>query len=210
MTVRTPAGSWVVPAHRGVWVPADVEHSIEMSGDVSLRTLYVRPTAAKSLPEECRALNISPLLRELILHTVQVGSLDRRNRAHVRLYGLIFDQLRTIEASALHLPEPHDRRAAGVARLLQADPGGRQRLGDLARRVGASSRTIERRFRAETGLSFNRWRQQLRFVHGLRLLAAGLKVTAVALKVGYDSPSAFISAFRRVLGDTPAHYFRRS
>lgn len=208
MTVRTPAGSWVVPAHRGVWVPAEVEHSIEMSGEVSMRTLYVRPSVARSLPEDCRALNVSPLLRELILHAVALGSLDRRDRAHVRLYGMIFDQLRTIEASALHLPEPREPRAAVVARMLQADPSDRRTLGELARRAGASARTIERIFKVETGMSFNRWRQQLRFVHALRLLAAGAKVTAVALDVGYDSPSAFISAFRRVLGETPARYFR--
>jgi AraC-like DNA-binding protein len=57
-------------------------------------------------------------------------------------------------------------------------------------------------------MNFNQWRQQLRLVHALRLLAAGAKVTAVALDVGYDSPSAFIAAFRRVLGETPARYFR--
>ena len=66
MTVRTPEGAWVVPAHRGVWVPADIEHSIEMSGHVSMRTLYVRPAVARSLPKRCLALNVPPLLRELI------------------------------------------------------------------------------------------------------------------------------------------------
>ena len=208
MTVRTPAGSWIVPAHRGVWVPADTEHSIEMSGEVSLRTLYVRPGARRSLPKSCRALNVAPLLRELILHAVALGSLDRRKREHVRLYGMIFDQLRTIEARALHLPEPRDPRAAAVARMLHADPSERRPLDELARRAGASARTIERRFQAETGMNFSQWRQQLRLVHALRLLAAGAKVTAVALDVGYDSPSAFIAAFRRVLGETPARYFR--
>src|SRR5262249_17296280 len=49
---------------------------------------------------------------------------------------------------------------------------------------------------------------QLRLVHALRLLAAGAKVSAVALDVGYDSPSAFIAAFRRILGETPARDFR--
>src|SRR5262245_4285967 len=140
MTVRTSAGWWVVPANRGVWVPATVEHSIEMSGEVSMRTLYVRPSVASSLPKGCRALNVSPLLRELILHAAALGSLDRRNRGHVRLYGLIFDQLRAIEAHELHLPEPRERRAAAVARMLQADPSDRRPLGELSRRAGASTR----------------------------------------------------------------------
>jgi AraC-like DNA-binding protein len=208
MTVRTPEGAWIVPAHRGVWVPADIEHSIEMSGHVSMRTLYVRPSVARSLPKRCLALNVRPLLRELILRAVELGVLDKRVRAHVRLYGLILDELGAIELRALHVPEPRDRRALRIVKALRDDPSDQRPLGELSRRAGASKRTIERIFQAETGMSFSRWRQQLRFVHALRLLAAGAKVTAVALDVGYESPSAFVSAFRRVLGATPGRYFR--
>jgi AraC-like DNA-binding protein len=43
---------------------------------------------------------------------------------------------------------------------------------------------VERLFRVETGLSFGRWRQQLRLIEPLRLLAAGEPVTTVALEVG--------------------------
>jgi len=209
MTVRTPEGAWVVPAHRGVWVPGDVEHSIEVSGHVSIRTLYVRPSAARSLPKQCRALDIQPLLKELILRAVEIRNLDRRVRAHARLYELILDELRAIEASPLHLPEPRDPRALRMVTVLKRDPGDRRSLRELSRRAGASGRTIERIFKAETGMTFGRWRQQLRFVHALPLLAAGAKVTGVALDVGYDSPSAFVSAFRRVFGATPGRYFRR-
>ena len=207
MTVRTPDGLWVVPTHRGVWVPGGVVHSIEMSGNVSMRTLYLRPSITRAIPSVCRVLDVSPLLRELILHIVDLGSLDRRNRAHVRLYGTILDQLRTIGESALHLPRPKERRAAKVAELLEADPSDRAGLSELSRRAGASARTIERTFKAETGMTFNRWRQQLRLVQALKLLAGGAKVTSVALDVGYNSPSAFISVFRRVLGESPARYF---
>lgn len=56
-------------------------------------------------------------------------------------------------------------------------------------------------------MTFGRWRQQLRLLHALRLLAAGRPVTAVALEVGYDSPSAFIAMFRAALGTTPSRYF---
>jgi len=208
MTVRTAEGMWVVPTHRGVWVPGEVEHSIEMSGQVSMRTLYVRSSIARSLPAACRVLDVSPLLRELILHAVTIGSLDRRNRAHVRLYGTIVDQLRAIKASTLHLPQPREPRAARVAALLEADPANAKTLGELSRQAGASARTIERTFKAETGMTFSRWRQQLRLVHAMQLLAAGSKVTSVALDVGYSSPSAFISVFRHVLGESPTRYFR--
>ena len=47
-----------------------------------------------------------------------------------------------------------------------------------------------------------------RLGHALRLLAAGEAVTTAALEVGYDSTSAFISAFRQTFGQTPGQYFR--
>jgi AraC-like DNA-binding protein len=39
------------------------------------------------------------------------------------------------------------------------------------------------------------------------LLGANRSVTSAALEVGYDSPSAFIEAFRRSVGQTPGQYF---
>jgi AraC-like DNA-binding protein len=210
MTVHTPSGSWVVPPHRGVWVPGAVEHSIQISGAVAMRTLYIRPSVARALPLECRVLDVSPLLREIILHAVELGSLDRRRPAEARLIGVMLDQLAALPASALRLTQPHDARARKLAALLRKSPGDRRPLAALLRRAGASQRTIERLFKAETGLTFGRWRQQLRLVEALRLLAAGEPVTSVALDVGYDSPSAFVSAFRKTFGVTPGRYFRRS
>jgi AraC-like DNA-binding protein len=155
---------------------------------------------------------VSPLLRELILHAVTLGTLDARDPSHVRLRDVILDQLRlgAIDVTALHLPEPKDVRAMRVARVLHSDPSDRRPLREMVHGSGASKRTIERIFKAETGMSFSRWRQQLRFIHALRLLAAGHKVTGAALDVGYDSLSAFVSSFRRVFGVTPGRYFRVS
>src|SRR5579859_6704808 len=67
MTVRTSQGAWVVPTHRAVWIPATVSHTITMSGPVAMRTLYLKPRLAKMLPRDCCVVNVSPLLRELIL-----------------------------------------------------------------------------------------------------------------------------------------------
>ena len=68
MTVLTAVGIWVVPTLRAVWIPASVPHSISMSGKVAMRTLYLKPRLARTLPRECCVVNVSPLLRELILH----------------------------------------------------------------------------------------------------------------------------------------------
>jgi AraC-like DNA-binding protein len=207
MTVRTPVGSWVVPAHRGVWVPASTRHSIEMSGPVSLRTLYLAPSLSKSLPDRCRAIAVSPLLKELILRIVELNSLSVRVPVHAHLISVLIDHLKTMEAEPTHLPMPRDRRARRIVTLLNERPSDKRSLRELSRVAGASKRTIERLFKAETALGFGRWRQQFRLGHALRLLAAGESVTAAALEVGYDSTSAFVAAFRATFGKTPGRYF---
>ena len=208
MTVDTEHGTWVVPSERAVWVPADVEHEIETAGAVTLRTLYLRPELSPGLPTTCFVVHVSPLLRELLLHTVRRGHLDRSVPAEKRLAGVLVDQLLEIPALPLSLPQPRDERARKIAALVRANPAGPGVLEVLARGSGASLRTLERLFHRETGMSFGRWRQRARLLHALHRLAAGEPVTGVALDVGYESTSAFIAMFKRELGTTPGRYYR--
>ena len=210
MTVRTPKGAWVVPTNRGVWVPARIRHSIQMSGPVSLRTLYLVPRLSAALPDRCSVVGISPLLRELILRIVELRDLNVRIPRHAHLISVLLDHLQAMESDAVHLPLPRDARARRVAALLQEEPSDERSLVELSKIAGASKRTVERLFKLETGLGFGKWRQQLRLGHALRLLAAGEAVTSVAMDVGYDSASAFISAFRVTFGQTPGRYFREA
>jgi AraC-like DNA-binding protein len=76
------------------------------------------------------------------------------------------------------------------------------------RHVGASERTLARSFLADTGIPFGRWRTLLRLPAALPALAAGQPVGNVARHVGYETPSAFVAAFHRETGMTPAAYFR--
>ena len=85
MTVNTSSGSWVVPSRRVVWVPAGIEHEVEMSASVSVRTLYLRPGLSEVLPKNCCVVNVSRLLRELILRTVEIGMLNRDVTSHKHL-----------------------------------------------------------------------------------------------------------------------------
>jgi AraC-like DNA-binding protein len=209
MTVITSQGTWVVPPHRAVWIPAGVVYSVQMSGRVTVRTLFFRSRlSGRRLPRTCRAVNVSPLARELVLHASRRNTLRRDTLADRRLAQVILDQLETLPAEPLQLPMPNDSRARKAAELLQADPGEPASLAEAARASGASRRTLERLFLAETHMTFSRWRQRVRLVEALRLLAKGHAVTRVALDVGYLSPSAFISAFRSALGTTPGRYFR--
>jgi AraC-like DNA-binding protein len=207
MSVYTTHGAWVVPPHRAVWVPAGIEHRIEMSGWVLMQTLYLAVGLSEALPRSCCAVNISPLLRELILQAFTLQTLDAQIPAQARLMAVLVDQLEVLSTIPLQLPMPRDRRAQRIAASLRANPNRPGLLKQLTKTAGASIRTIERLFLAETGMTFGKWRQQARLLEALRLLAAGQSVTAVARDVGYDSASAFSAMFRRTLGTTPKRYF---
>ncbi|GAA3397558.1 AraC family transcriptional regulator [Cryptosporangium minutisporangium] len=208
LTVDTPVGAWVVPPHRAAWVPAGVTHRLLLSGRTTLRTLYLQRELAL-LPPICRVVDVSPLVRELILEAVRSAPLRMADPVSARLVGVLADQLATLPETALRLPVPRDPRAAAVAALLRTDPALDVSVDVLARRANASRRALERVFRAETGMSVGQWRRRYRMLEALRLLAAGESATSVAARVGYATPSAFSAAFRAELGGTPARWFDR-
>jgi AraC-like DNA-binding protein len=178
-----------------------------MTSSVFVQTLYLAPTLSSTLPERCTAVNVSPFLRELIRHIVTLGMLDKSDPARAHLIGVLVDQLAALPTIPLQLPWPTDERARRAAAWLRAHPDDPGLIKQVAKRVALGVRTLERLFQKETGLTFGKWRQQLRLLHALRLLAAGRPVAAVALDVGYESASAFIAMFRRTLGVTPRRYF---
>jgi len=206
MHVRTPTSVWVTPPTRAVWLPPGLPHQLLIRGEAALRTLYIDPITAAGLPAEEAVLEISPLLRELILHILTIGMLGPDDPGHERLASLLIDLLLKAPPQDLALPLPTDRRALALAERIQADPGERAELAALAQDAGASLRTLQRLFPEQTGFSLELWRQKARMVHAVTLLCAGQSVTATAMDCGYDSLSAFITAFRRQFGVTPGRY----
>jgi AraC-like DNA-binding protein len=209
MRISIGDGVWVVPPRRGLWMPAGMCHSIVMSGEVSMRTLYLRGDAIEGMPETCRVLPISPLLRELIVRATELPmQYDERGPAgHV--VALILTELRAEQSLPLQLPMPRDTRLRRLCQALLAAPGDPRTLDAWAGTANASARTLARLFQSETGLTFGAWRQQARVLEAMGRLANGAPVTQVALDLGYESVSAFSAMFRRAAGASPSAFRHR-
>lgn len=207
MTVETDDGIWVVPPERAVWVPAFVGHSIRMTGAVEMRTLYLAPEIAPIAGAACCVVQVSPILRAAIVRAIGFPNPYPEHGREARLVGVILDEIRAAPSAPLHLPMPEDARARRVAVAFRSDPGDRRSLSAWARHAGSSERTLERLFQREVGVTFRAWQRQARLLRALEVMAAGASVTAAALEVGFDTPSAFIAMFRRAMGTTPARYF---
>jgi len=207
--VLSPGGTWMVPPSQAVWVPPDMAHEIIAADSISIRTLFVDPSAIAGLPQSCCVLNVPPLLRELILKAVEIGEDYSPASSGYRIMQVALDLLQELQPAPLHLPMGRDKRLRQIMDGLYADPADERSLEDWARICGASARTLARLFVRETGMHFGDWRKQLRLLEAIDRLGQGQSVTRVALELGYQSPSAFIAMFRRSLGLPPGAYFRR-
>lgn len=206
MTVITREASFVVPPQRAVWIPAQVEHEVHCRGAVACRTVYVTPDAAPGLPCSCRVMEVSDLLRALIVEATRLPieyDLDSRDG---RVMALLLDDIIASQTAPLHVPMPRNPRLVAVCIAIVREPAQDDVLDEWAEIAGMGRRTFTRCFRKETGMSFASWRQNVRLIEALSRLAIGESVTRVALDVGYNSPSAFAAMFRRAFGVPPTHY----
>ena len=206
MTVDTRGETWVVPPQRAVWLPPGIEHRILTSSQVKFRTLYVAPEAARAMPQRCEAFAITPLLRELILRATELPvEYDERGTAG-RVMRLILDELASLVRLPYNLPMPATKILSRICRALLESPNDQVTIEELGSRHGTTSRTIARGFRRETGMSFSEWRRRARLLRAFAWIAEGRPILAVALDLGYDSPSAFSAMFKREFGLPPSRY----
>lgn len=208
LTVLTEGTTWVLPPSRALWIPAGVPHETAASGRATMRSVYVPPAMSPVTWDAPTVVAASPLLAEVIGYLSAERTATQREHAEA----LLSDLLTPLPVTTLNVPfpDPADPVAGPVARKLEGNPADQKTLAEWGRAVGASERTLARAFVTTTGLTFGRWRTLLRLQTALPLLANGEVVSRIAARVGYGTPSAFIAAFRRETGVTPAAYFGRS
>ncbi|MEZ2146175.1 helix-turn-helix transcriptional regulator [Bradyrhizobium sp. DN5] len=214
MQVTTPGGRWLVPPDRAVWVPAGLEHAIDLLADIEMRTLYFdlpwlkREQQYEGLTKEF-VVRVSPLLHQAILALFDAGNTEARTELLVRLVML---ELHQAEDSTTFVPLPREVRCRRAAMIMLDDPTGLHDIDTLARAVGTSARTLSRLFSTETQLSFKSWCQRARIAAAIQRLStdANVSVKQLATQLGYASVPAFSAAFRQVTGRTPTEFATHS
>jgi AraC-like DNA-binding protein len=206
----TRHATYVVPPQRALWVPSGVVHEARTRGHVSLRSLYLDDTVSAELPRVCRTIEVSALLRELIVEATRIPIEYEYESRDGRVMSLIVDEMRKARTATLHVPMPQHPQLVRVCHAILRDPAQNDVLDDWAVMAGMGRRTFTRVFRRETGVTFAIWRQNVRLMEAMSRLATGHSVTTVAFDVGYSSPSAFTAMFRRAFGVPPTQYMMES
>lgn len=206
--VRLEAGRnmWIVPPRCAVWIPGHVAHGVSVAGNVEVYCLFLEPNAAPALPRQCCTLTVSPLLERLLVHATHMPALYDLDGPDGRIAAVLLDQLSLAPVDELRFPMPADSRLRRIASAMMANPSDRATIEDWGRRMAVAPRTLTRILQRETGMSFGRWRQQLHILIALQRLDQGASVQAVALDLGYEGASAFVTMFRKARGKPPARY----
>ncbi|HTJ95560.1 MAG TPA: helix-turn-helix transcriptional regulator [Pararobbsia sp.] len=208
MRIDVDDTTWIVPPSRAIWIPAHVVHNAQIIEPAYLRTLYVDASIVPQTLSECRVIEVSALLRELIVALDAAETLTAGREQS--LVQLILDEIVRSESLPLGVPLPADKRLRALCEAIVANPKAGDSLEQLALDVGASVRTISRLFRTELGSSFSEWRQQVVLAHAIPLLSQGQPLSHVASELGYTSQSAFTAMFRRAFGKSPREFFKDS
>lgn len=209
MQVSTADGNWVVPPQRAVWIPPGVAHEVLMLG-VSTRSLYIEPAAVTAMDARCQVISVSPLMRQLLVEAVELAlDYDEAGRDGA-LINLLLHELARSAHLPLHLPLPEDPRLLGLCQGFLKHPNAHVSPVQWAAQLHISLRSFNRLFSQQTGVSFRKWRQQACVMSALSQLAVGDSVTRIALDLGYDSPAAFSTMFRRVLGHAPSAWLEKT
>ncbi|OQM76865.1 AraC family transcriptional regulator [Manganibacter manganicus] len=204
--VTTINGRWMVPPDHAMWIPAGTDHSVEMLGDVAMRSVYVVPDALSGLPESLRVVGVTPLMRSLIIESEKLPQgVELEGRAAL-IMQLLLHEVPHLPERPLALPLPTDPRLAALCRNFVAAPSPHATIDEWARQAGLSRRSFTRLFHRQTGLTLSTWRQQACLFAALPRLAEGEPITRVALDLGYDSVPAFTTMFKRMLGAAPRAY----
>lgn len=204
-TVVVDGTPWHLDTHTALLIPAGVEHIVIPRPDSLVFPVLLDGLAAAVGLATATAVERSAALDAVVAVVLQPGLAENGavSAAEARiaeLVPLLLDD---------RPPLPADDRAREVASAILASPDDDRRLEDWASMCHTSSKTLQRCFRRDTGLTFPQWRQAARLSIARQMLDSGAAVEHVARAVGYAGATPFIDAFRRRYGATP-HRARRS
>lgn len=194
----------VAPGH-AVWIPGGQIHRNRITDNARICFLFIEPGVA-CMPDHSCTLAISPVVRELSLHLANQDPDYSEHSLSARLVQVLLELLDKSPVEQMHLPISDDARLSVIVATWASQHGDRRTIEQWAQQLGMSARSLARLVVQETGLSFGRWRQQWQLMLAMHLLASGMAVQQVALELGYESVTAFITMFKKSLGQSPGRY----
>ncbi|MCE0494896.1 AraC family transcriptional regulator [Vibrio salinus] len=209
MKVTVPGAKWLVPTSHAIWVPGGIEHEMSANTKISTCFIFVDQNACHSMPDQCSVLHMTKLMQQLLIHFLNLSESDVPEEQRLQHLSLvILDELAQLSETPLDLPAGYSERFKQITTHLMQNKSGSFTLSQIADNFAIGSRTLERLFKKETGLTFSEWIHKMKFIQAIELLNENKSSIEIAATLGYRSTSAFIAAFKKRFGTTPQEYLK--
>ena len=206
LEIKTESESYIIPSHQAVWIPSNKLHSISTINGARLSSVHISTGVINTLSNDIKVLKVNALAKILIATASSFEIDSPLSAEELRLLQVLVDQINNFKETALRLPLSNDPLLLPILDWQQLYPDENRSLNYWSNELGASSKTIARRFETELGMSFTLWREQLKLHTAIHWLNEKRPVTQIALDLGYQSLSAFIHMFKKNMGETPGKF----
>jgi len=201
-------GRFFIPTHQAIIIPANTDYELLAKTEVELSILLLEEEQAKPLTKSTGVVACNVFLQTLFNEAEKITSEYQWQGPEGRLFRLIRDHIAAATALDTFLPFPTDERLLNITDKLLKHPALKSDLVSWGKFVNASSRTLSRRFKQETGITYSEWRQRLNIQIAIKHLSTGDSINSIAALLGYESSSAFIYMFKKQMGISPKQFLK--
>ncbi|AKK74132.1 AraC family transcriptional regulator [Chryseobacterium sp. P1-3] len=203
---------YLLPQNHAVWIPPNTIHKTNSHSErIKLMIMFAEVDQKKSFYREVNVFSVPPVLREMIKYAEKWSKLlDTRTDETLFLQALFNELPHFVEQSLkLHICLPRDKRLAKVIEYLHDHYREEFKINELSDIAMLSSRTLERIFKKETGLTLSKYQQMLKIIKSLELLSSDyMTISETAYEVGYKSVQAYTRSFQTVLQFRPSDFIK--
>nr|WP_315203035.1 AraC family transcriptional regulator [uncultured Flavobacterium sp.] len=197
---------WIVNASQSVWIPSNVEHQVYFPNNVKIITAFIDPSKLEKLPTSSFAFDNSNFFKSLLLKIATFSNPTEFTAKQKRIAEVLLDEISMIQPTSTFLPTSSDERIKKVTDALLNNYSSKQTIEYYASISCVSPKTLSRLFIKELGMNFGEWKIRLKLLEAIKQLGEKKSITEIALNLGYENPSSFITTFKKHLGKTPSNY----
>ncbi|MGI2172810.1 AraC family transcriptional regulator [Shewanella ulleungensis] len=205
VTCEVSAKMWMVPTHSAIWIPANKLHTNRASDHAQLCHVFINSNM-QGMPQHTCTLAITPLVKELMCKLAAYDQHYDLASKTARLAQVLFDQLSDMPIQYLDVVLSKNVVIQAMSQQLISQPSARKTLPQWADEFALTERTLARLIKKETGMTFGKWRTQIDIITALQALSNKKSVQQVSELLGYESVSAFITMFKKVMKNPPMKY----
>jgi AraC-like DNA-binding protein len=203
---------WTLPPARAALITAGHAIEVTIPQPVTTSSILVSTEFAPRPPAPVSVFDLTPLARCLVAECSQWNdSTEPLDDYALAMFSALIAATWALaeHPSQARMPAGRTAETRHALTLTEERLADDPRFDEIAADVGLTSRSLARRFEAELGMTWRAALRRMRLLRAIEMLASDDEsVTAIAMRVGYSSISAFQVAFRELTGQTPSEYRR--